>query len=269
MNDSWRYIDEGENSAFYNMALDEAIATTVRKELAPPTLRLYGWDSPSVTIGCFQKMIDIDSAYCKSMGIPVVRRPTGGRGILHGKELTYSFSARTDAGIFSHGLIDSYKKISEAFGLAFTKIGIVPEVKLTRKIPNGLKKSQPARNPLCFHSVSYGEISLNKRKIVGAAQKRWRDGLLQQGSVPVRISYDEVFLIFHCSDPQSIQKTMCGLSEIGISFTMERLKNALRAAFEEVFTIQFESASPSPEEINLTEELKAEKYSTDQWNFQR
>jgi lipoyl(octanoyl) transferase len=269
MNDSWRYIDEGENSAFYNMALDEAIATAVRKELSPPTLRLYGWDRSSVTIGCFQKSSDIDNVYCKSMGIPVVRRPTGGRGILHGNELTYSFSANTDAGLFSHGLIDSYRKISEAFGLAFTKLGIVPEIKLTRKICGGSEKGQPPRTPLCFHSVSYGEISLNKRKIVGAAQKRWRDGLLQQGSVPVRISYDEVFMIFQCSDTQRIQETMCGLGEIGISFTMERLKNALRAAFEEVFAIQFDSALPSAEEIHLAEELKAKKYSTYQWNFQR
>jgi lipoyl(octanoyl) transferase len=269
MNGSWRYIDQGENMASYNMALDEAIATTVRKGLSPPALRLYGWDKPSVTIGCFQKSGTIDNAYCTSMGIPVVRRPTGGRGILHGNELTYSFSARTDTELFSHGLMDSYRKISEAFGLAFTRIGIVPEIQLTKKPCAGPEKGQQARNPLCFHSVSYGEISLNKRKIVGAAQKRWRDGLLQQGSVPIRIAYDEVFMIFHCSDPQGIRKNMCGLSEIGVSFTMGGLKSAIRSAFEEVFAIQLSSSHPSREETQLAEELQARKYSTHQWNFQR
>jgi len=269
MNTTWRYLDDGVNNASYNMALDEALAIAVRKELAPPTLRLYGWDRPSVTIGYFQRSSDIDVAYCTRNNIPVVRRPSGGRAVLHGEELTYSFSAKTDAGVFSSGLRDSYAKISKALGLAFTRIGIAPETKRRRQLPAESKTSTRARNPLCFHSASYGEISFQKRKIIGSAQKRWRDGLLQQGSIPAIIAYDEVSMIFRCTDPKSLRETMCGLREIVPSLTMDGLKSALRSAFEEVFDIQFKRATPSAEETRLAEELEAQKYSTHQWNFQR
>src|SRR5512135_1825792 len=129
----WRLIYSGPCGASYNMALDEAVATLLRKNGFPPTLRLYGWDRSSLSLGCFQKTSDVDIDYCKTNNIPIVRRPTGGRAILHGDELTYSFSARTDEGPFSKGLLDSYKKISAAFHLAFRKIGICTERKLKRE----------------------------------------------------------------------------------------------------------------------------------------
>ena len=115
MTETWRFIDSGPCGAAYNMAFDEAIAVTVRNGRAHPTLRLYGWDLPSVTIGYFQKIGDIDTAYCFRNNIPVIRRPTGGRAILHGNEITYSFSAKTRTGLFSKSLLDSYKTISRAF----------------------------------------------------------------------------------------------------------------------------------------------------------
>lgn len=269
MNTTWRYLDEGVNSASYNMALDEALAIAVRKELSPPTLRLYGWDRPSVTIGYFQRSSEIDVAYCAQKNIPVVRRASGGRAVLHGEELTYSISAKTVAGVFSHGLHDSYANIGKALGLAFVRIGIVPETKLRRQLPAELKTGARPRNPLCFHSASYGEISFQERKIIGSAQKRWRDGLLQQGSIPTTIAYDEVATIFRCADPKSLKETMGGLCEMVPSLTIDGLKSALRSAFEEVFDIQFKRATPSAEETRIAEELDARKYATPQWNFQR
>jgi len=101
MNDSWRFIDSGNCEASFNMAIDEAIAISVRKGDVPPTLRLYGWDVPSVSIGCFQKIRDINVEYCGEKNIPIVRRPTGGRAILHYQDITYSFSTKTDFGLFS------------------------------------------------------------------------------------------------------------------------------------------------------------------------
>jgi lipoate-protein ligase A len=157
------------------MALDEAIATSVRNCESPPTLRLYGWDRPSLSLGSFQKSSSVDLKYCRKNSIPVVRRPTGGRAILHGDELTYSFSARTDHVAFAKGLLESYRTISSAFNLAFRKIGLRVSSKDRRE--NGRVLT---RNPLCFRSSSYGEILIENRKVVGSAQKRWKDGLLQQ-----------------------------------------------------------------------------------------
>ena len=165
------------------MALDEAVAVAVRADNARPTLRFYEWDVPSVSIGCFQKIGDIDTEYCRQCNIPFVRRPTGGRAILHGDEITYSFSIKTDDGLFSGGLLDSYKKISAAFEKAFLKIGLAPELKLLKDNRHTVTEDM-RKSPLCFQSVSYGEISVMSGKIIGSAQKRWPDGLLQQGSVP-------------------------------------------------------------------------------------
>jgi lipoyl(octanoyl) transferase len=268
MTDTWRFIDSGPCSAAYNMALDEAIAVTVRNNQAPPTLRLYGWDLPSVTIGYFQKMGEVDTGYCHEKNIPIIRRPTGGRAILHGNEITYSFSAKTSAGVFSKSLLDSYKIIGAAFSNAFLKIGVSPELKLLkdsrRESDAGMQKS-----PLCFQSVSYGEITINSKKIIGSAQKRWTDGLLQQGSIPLVIERDDLTKVFRMSTARDMRDSFIGLHDMFPDLIPDDLKTSIRISFEETFDIQFINSSPSAEEISLARELEAGKYSSREWNHKR
>ena len=164
MNEVWRFFDSGPGSATFNMALDEAIAALIRKDDVPPTLRLYGWKTPSVSIGCFQKISDVDIGYCTEKKIPFVRRPTGGRAIFHNHEITYSFSVKTKSGLFSKGLFDSYEKISTALGLALSKMGFLPELKLLREARRSSPPDHRLKSPLCFNSVSYGEIFSKKQK---------------------------------------------------------------------------------------------------------
>jgi len=244
------------------MALDEAIAISVRKDTASATLRLYGWDVPSVSIGCFQKISDVDMNYCVERHIPVVRRPTGGRAILHNHELTYSFSAKTAGGLFSKGLFDSYKKTSNALSLALTRCGFSPRMKTDRKSPNN-------SSPLCFQSTSYGEISVNDHKVIGSAQKRWPDGLLQQGSIPYIIDKDEVVKVFRLESAHGIREIMNGLKEIIPKLNPDDLKNAIRISFEEIFNIKLIFSPLSKEEISLAGELETQKYLSNQWNFKR
>ena len=261
MEDNWRFIDIGSCSASYNMALDEAIATTVRKGSSPPTLRLYGWNVPSVSIGYFQKVRDIDFDYCIEKSIPIVRRPTGGRAILHNNEITYSFSVKTGDGIFSKGLLDSYRRISAAFVLALSKIGLSPELKLIRE-------TRRTKSPLCFKSVSYGEITIDNKKIIGSAQKRWSDGLLQQGSIPCIIDRDEMAKVFRLQSSVVVENII-GLQEILYSLNHKDLKNAIRVSFEEIFNMKLIPSPLSREEISLAEELEVKKYLSPHWNFMR
>ncbi len=259
---TWRLIESGPSTASYNMALDEAIAVFVRKGGLPPTLRLYGWDRPSVSLGCFQRISDVNSSYCGEKGIAIVRRPTGGRAILHRDEMTYSFSARTSGrGPFSKGLLDSYKKIGEAFYLAFGKIGISVETKAERE-----KGRVLAGSPLCFQSSSYGEILIGNRKVVGSAQKRWDDGLLQQGSIPY--SYDEELIrnIFGEGRHTSLRECAVGLREVIPEFDEARFREIIASSFEETFGISFVPALPSREEGALALELEQEKYLPARWN---
>jgi lipoyl(octanoyl) transferase len=269
MNDIWRFIDSGPCNAAYNMALDEAIASLVRKEDMPPALRLYGWDTPSVSIGCFQKISDVDIRYCTEKNIPVVRRPTGGRAIFHTQEITYSFSVKTKSGLFSKGLLDSYKKISTALSLALSKTGFTPELKILKETARSLPSVYSSKSPLCFKSISYGEVSVNNNKIVGSAQKRWPDGLLQQGSIPFTIDNDETSRIFRIRSDSNIMESSKGLTDISPDLQIESIKNAIRISFEEAFDVKLILSSPSYEEISRAEELEARKYLSHEWNFKR
>ena len=260
MTDTWRFIDTGPCSAFYNMALDEAIATAVRTGNLPPTLRIYGWDMPSVSIGCFQKVSDINIDYCLGKGIPIVRRPTGGRAILHDYEITYSFSAKTDSGVFSKGLLDSYEKVSSAFGLALSKIGLASELKLQREPRN--------RSPLCFQSTSYGEITIFGKKVIGSAQKRWPDCLLQQGSIPFILDKDEIAKVFRLQSPE-IGDKIIGLKEILPHLNLRDLRDAIRISFEETFNTRLVLSPPLEDEVSLAGEIEIKKYLSPRWNFQR
>ena len=260
----WRFIDAGPGSAAYNMAVDEAISLAVRKETAPPTLRLYGWSAPSVTIGYFQKISEIDVDYCMLNDIPIVRRITGGRAILHADEMTYSFSVRTK-GQFAGGLLDSYRRIGAAFYRAFIKAGMSPELTLNSR-SRRLSPQYGLKSPLCFQSASYGELTIQKKKIIGSAQKRWIDGLLQQGSIPFSLDRDKISRVFGLKDTE---RTMAGLRESVPDLDAGQFRNAVRLSFEETFDMQWSLSPLSREELSLARELEEEKYLSRQWNFRR
>ncbi len=261
MSHEWRLLDSGPGSAAYNMALDEALAASVRDGKSPPVLRFYGWDRPSVSIGCFQRTSDLDLDYCRQNNIPIVRRPTGGRAILHDDELTYSFSVRTDKGLFSEGLMQSYREIGSAFNLAFRKSGIDVKAKTERERGRVLTK-----NPLCFESSSYGEILLCNQKIVGSAQKRWQDGLLQQGSIPYTSDKEKLVRIFG-RKASAGEISLPGLKGIVPDFNDQDFRNALCQAFEEIFGISFLTSHPDQAEHQLAEELEQQKYLQESWNL--
>lgn len=262
MGKTWRLIDSGPCSASYNMALDEAIADRLRKDNAPPTLRLYGWDMPSVSLGCFQRASSINIHYCRANNIPVVRRPTGGRALLHGDELTYSVSARTDAELFTKGLLDSYRQISAAFITALYTMGIHAEAKKKRE-----KGRVLARSPLCFRSTSYGEILINKKKAIGSAQKRWKEALLQQGSIPYACNEKAMPAIFGEEETTSLHAIMTGIKEELPEFDEDRFKKIIVCSFEETFGIRLVRSLPSEEEHLLALDLEKQKYLRQEWNF--
>jgi lipoate-protein ligase A len=264
MEAKWRLIDSGPCGAFYNMALDEAIAAEVRKGSAPPTLRMYGWNRASVTLGCFQKSSDINIEYCKSHNIPIVRRPTGGRSILHWDELTYSFSAKTDSGPFSHGLLDSYKRISMAFLSALRKIGVKAETKKERE-----KGRVISRSPLCFQSSSFGEVLIENKKLVGSAQKRWNDGLLQQGSIPYASEKEKLEGVFGAEKTSSLKACMKALKDVMPLLDEGEFRKAVVSSFEEAFGIRLLLSVPSQEESLLAEEFLHRKYLQARWNFRQ
>jgi lipoate-protein ligase A len=258
---SWRLVDSGPLDAFLNMAVDEAIASSARQGM-PPTLRFYGWERPSVSIGCFQRAGEVDLAYLARAGIPMVRRPTGGRAILHGPELTYSLSAGTLEGAFSGGLLDSYRKLSGVLARALGSLGLRTEARLRRRTPGG------SGSPLCFRCASYGELTVEGRKVAGSAQKRWPDAMLQQGSIPYSLDAQAMEAVFGLGG-EAPRGFMAGLREFLPGLKPEALKDAVRASFEGVFGVRLIEAALTGKEAALAGELLEGKYRLASWNLRR
>jgi len=261
----WRLIDSGKYDAAYNMALDEAIATHVRRGRSQPTLRLYGWKNPSVSLGSFQKITDINSDYCAANDVRIVRRPTGGRAILHGDELTYSFCSRNN-NAFSHGLLETYRRLSTAFASALDMLGLNVEMKTERESGREL-----TRSPLCFRSASYGEISIDAKKLVGSAQKRWIDGFLQQGSIPYSIDHEKLESVFMSDRAEETARfradKLVGLRELVPDFSHDGFRVGLIQSFERNFNITLVVSHPSVQEEELARQLSSEKYLDPRWTM--
>jgi lipoate-protein ligase A len=270
----WRLIRFQRFDAVRNMAADDALAESVLAGLAPPTLRFYGWSAPAVTIGAFQKIEEVDLDECKRLGVSVVRRPTGGRAILHHPdELTYSFSSRfsysgfptgsasNESGVFSESVLDNYKAINTAFYIAFKNLGIDVTISERR-----LKRPEiPAGNPLCFASTSYSELSVGGRKLAGSAQKKYKDGFLQQGSIPFIASDDLSKIIFKgIGDGHDT----CTVHQAAPNVGIEDLTKAITAAFEERFGVTMTEGGFTVSEVLKTNE-RLEKYSSDGWNLRK
>jgi lipoyl(octanoyl) transferase len=256
----WRFIESGRYDAFENMAIDEAISSSVRKGLSPPTLRIYGWKTPSLSIGRFQKTAGLDLDYCRTHDIPFVRRPTGGRAVLHDDEITYSFSAPS-TGIFSDGLFDSYRRIASAFDLFFRELGLTAEIRRARN-------SGDARggSGACFLTTSFSEFTVEGKKIIGSAQRRWVDGLLQQGSIPLLV--DIVMMRVVMNLPTGAGKIpFVGLKDLLPELRAELLGVKIRTAFENAFGISFSSSQLTREEEADADVLKNARYRSLQWNL--
>ncbi len=242
------------------MAVDEAISESVRKDLSPPTLRLYQWSEPSVSIGYFQKTSDINIEYCRKKHYPLVRRATGGTLILHDSELTYCFYARSDLDPFKGGLIENYNAISYVLLRAFKMLKLNAEISLQKR---------PQRNPLCFKTSSYGEITVNGQKIIGSAQKRYKNVFLQHGSMPFSFDSGELHRVLSCQNQSGDYPEIGTINKYAPSVTVTGLKEAIKNAFEHTFRIKFTLAGSSDFELKLAKKLEAEKYSTNEWNYRR
>ncbi|MGE5893978.1 MAG: biotin/lipoate A/B protein ligase family protein [bacterium] len=253
--EQWRFIESGPSGAALNMAIDEAIALAVAKKHAPPTLRFYSWDKPSVTIGYFQNHSDINMGFCLARGVPVVRRLTGGRAILHDDEITYSFSAREEDHESFQSLLQSYEILSQAFLDGLKSLGL--NVSVRRRKGRGRSLMNSAQ---CFHSVSLGEIVLEGRKIVGSAQKRFSNSFLQQGSIPLDISQELQEGIF--GSPGKFQES---LLQIVPGIDASTLEERIRRGFEKVFRRELVAETLTPEERHQAEGVLAAKYASPAW----
>lgn len=169
----WRLIIDGPVDGMRNMAVDRAILYAHEKGDAPPTLRLYRWRAPTVTLGKFQSVEEVDVELCERLGIDVVRRPTGGRGVLHDDEVTYSVVAGVREGL-PRSVAASYRLLCGALVEAYRALGV--DAALT-------SRSRGERSAgACYLHATNADLSLGVAKLSGSAQVWHRDSCLQHGS---------------------------------------------------------------------------------------
>lgn len=253
------------------MALDEAllISTSTHREL--PILRLFSWDPPTLSLGYAQKSAEVNMVRLKEYGWDLVRRPTGGRAILHTDELTYSIAAPIDEPVMAGSLLESYQRISRALLGALNILGIEARGDSTYSST----KSPGPLDPICFEVPSNYEITVNGKKLIGSAQARKNGGVLQHGSLPLSGDLSRITQVLNYSDEEKRILAVIKLLEhagtvqslTGKNISIEQAQQAFISAFSTELDLNLVRSEPSAEEIKLANDLVENKYSTKEWNF--
>lgn len=271
MAEMWRLLDTGIADGPTNMAIDEAILQEHRAGNAPLTVRFYGWDPPTISLGYAQSVEkEIDLVALRERGLGLVRRLTGGRAVLHDREVTYSLVVVEDHPLVEGGVLPSYLRIARVLAQGLKSLGAKVE------IASGKKNTGEHSSAACFDAPSWYEITVEGRKLIGSAQTRKGGALLQHGSIVLKQNIEDLFAVLKFSSPERRQKLKekfsrqaCGLEEIlGRPVAPVEVKEAIIKAFAEIYDIQLVPGELTPEEKILAAELR-QKYASEEWNRRR
>lgn len=241
----WHLIDTGFKDPYFNMAYDESLMDHVHGT-DTVFFRFFNFSPVSISLGYHQKA----GRWLRRLekkGIKWVRRRTGGRAVVHSSDCTYSIIFHKENQQIGGNTIKSYTRISHAFQRAFEYAGIKTMIK------RGTPKTGSNHNPkMCFSSISLADLCWNDKKIIGSAQYRNKQVILQQGTImlknPVGFSLDSGMATIKIATGKEIE--------------LPEFKSLIIKAFESVFDISFESYDKDP----LNKELLL-KYSSTGWNF--
>jgi lipoyl(octanoyl) transferase len=250
----WKLMWSGSNHGSWNMAADERLLE-IAAEHRTPILRFFTWTPPTLSLGYAQK-IDrhINLSHCRAKGIPVVRRVTGGKAVLHDRELTYSISGGAGEFPFQGSILDSYKMIAHAFLAAFGSLGISAEMAAHRTMGPGGGISS------CFAQPSAYEIVVKDRKILGSAQKRTQSGILQHGSLLLDYRHDDWMYLLKRHGDESAQRVTTLRREMGRIPVVSSVIEAIKWGFSSVYGVMFEPFEFSREDRSRIDEFTACKY---------
>ena len=259
--DRWQFLNSGFHPGQYNMRMDELLAERLAAHEGSPTLRVYGWKPYAISLGYNQRDNDFDEARCATHGIDIVRRPTGGRAILHAEELTYSVT------MFSRGknINEAYCEISRALISGLHLLGA--DVQYAMASPN-LPQFYRSRTSIpCFASSTRYEIQYRGKKLVGSAQRRFAasggdEVVLQHGSIllgPVHRRLSEFVRAeseeIRAALRESLETKTTELdSVLGRNVSFDEVALALRKGFERTWNILFTEITA--EELRAGQEIE-------------
>lgn len=275
MTETWNFINTGSQDPYYNMAMDEALLNFVSRGEIDPVIRFYTWNPATLSIGYFQRLqkeIDIEKVNEKGFGL--VRRQTGGRGVLHDKELTYSVIVPESHPNMPSTITEAYRVISQGLLEGFKNLGFETYFAVPRSKEEREKLKQP-RSSVCFDAPSWYELVVEGRKIAGSAQTRQKGVILQHGSILQDIDIDELFDMFIFKNDrltkmkEAFVEKAVAINDISDThITLSEMEKAFEEGFKTGLNIEFKPLELSEQQLAEVKELE-EKYRSDDWMFRK
>jgi len=244
------------------MGVDEALLQACAAgEDGFPCVRFYAWEPPTLSLGVHQEAASAtEPEALGAMGVDLVRRLTGGRAVLHDRELTYTVVGRSREGPLKGSVMTAYRAISEALVAGLARLGVAAELSAGDP-PVGFGSSEP-----CFARISPCEIQASGSKLIGSVQLQRSGCLLQHGSIPVRVDPDRLARATRAPEPLALR----GLEDIlGRPIDAAELADALAKGFEERFTTILQPGSLTPQEETSAAHLAKTRYQDPLWNLHR
>lgn len=267
---TWRLLDTGPGDGAWNMAVDEALLEAGVAGLLVPTLRFYAWVPAAVSLGFFQPLDEgISLAEIEARGFGLVRRPSGGRAILHKDELTYSVTVPEELVDHGHSVMGSYRTISRGIEAGLGLLGVGAHLAERKNEPRMKAEGLPT---VCFAKAAKCDMTVAGRKIVGSAQTRRRGIIMQHGSVPIHIEPAEHLAVMPGggtdeASQRRLQDAACGVADaLGRPVSYDELAAALAQGFADTFNLRLEPGELTDWERARAEELREQKYATREWN---
>jgi lipoyl(octanoyl) transferase len=261
--DIWRLLITPPAHGAWNMAVDESILEAMGVVASLPTLRLYAWDPACLSIGYAQPLTDVDLPRLYARGWEVVRRPTGGRAVLHTDELTYSVIAPPDETHVAGTVLESYRRLAQALVQALNLLSVPVQVNENSFAPHSVNP-----NPVCFEVPSTYEITVGGKKLVGSAQARRKEGVLQHGSLPLGGDLTRILQVLAFPDEVSrnlaaerlLSRATTVESALARQVSWDEAAQAFIAAFKSELALDLQPGSLSEDEKKRVEELARAKY---------
>ncbi|HSW10551.1 MAG TPA: radical SAM protein [Bacillota bacterium] len=245
---AWRLVRSAPGTAAWNMAVDDAMARVHSRGLTPPSLRLYAWQPPAVSVGRSQSPAEeANLEACRREGVEWVKRLTGGGAVLHDDELTYSLVLRASS--LPGSVASTYEVLARGLREAMRELGLEPEV-----VAGAI--GLPPGSSACFETPAAHELLLEGRKVVGSAQVRRGGVLLQHGSMLLGFSPERHARFLARADLARLRRRATGIGDAaGRRVTWEEAARAFAAGFARGLDITLVEGSLTPEELRLAGEL--------------
>lgn len=276
MTETWNFINTGSHDPYYNMAMDEALLNFVSRGEIDPVVRFYTWNPATLSVGYFQRLkkeIDIDKV--KEKGFGLIRRQTGGRGVLHDKELTYSVIVPESHPNMPSTITEAYRVISKGLLEGFKLLGFDAYFAIPRSKEEREKLKQP-RSAVCFDAPSWYELVVEGRKIAGSAQTRQKGVILQHGSLLQDVDVDELFDMFIFKNDRLKEKMKKAFVDKAVAIndisdrhiSIEEMEKAFEEGFKKGLNIEFKPLSLTENQLAEVKDLE-EKYRSEEWLYKK